>query len=149
MLNTIGNNLMRALIDSPLHRVLGPNMAVIRFSGRKSGRPYAVPINVVPNGDGYDVVSQRARTWWRNLRDGRPAELRVAGQRHAVQAQVLEHPADVQDGLQRFFRRNPGLVRYFAAGKSGGGPLSPAALERLANRHVMIVLRPLPGGPSP
>jgi deazaflavin-dependent oxidoreductase (nitroreductase family) len=81
---------MKVIINSPFHSLLGESFAVITFEGRKSGKHYSTPVNVARVDGEWTIVSMRERTWWRNLRGGRKAQLRVAGQRLQVRGKVVE-----------------------------------------------------------
>lgn len=64
----------------------GSSLAVVRHVGRRSGRPYATPIGVLPMGDDFlAVLSYGADTdWLRNMRAAGVAELGLDGQTHRV-----------------------------------------------------------------
>lgn len=79
LLNTLGNPFVETLLRSPFHRAIGSHTMLISFAGRKSGKPYSVPVNYLHSGGVLTVLSSRDRTWWRNLRAGAPVRVRVAG----------------------------------------------------------------------
>jgi hypothetical protein len=80
MPSSIGNFFIKAIVNSPLHPLLGDRFAVITVDGRKTGKQYSSPINVTRDDGMFTATSLRNRTWWRNLRGGRLAKLRVSGQ---------------------------------------------------------------------
>jgi len=141
MPNAIGNLFMKAIINSPLHRLLGSSFAVISLRGRKTGKLYSTPVNVARDGEGFTVISRRERTWWRNLRGGADAYLRVAGQRYAVRSEVIEDPAGVAEDLREYLQRSPGHARYFGVQPGADGQPAQADLDRLAGERVVIRLR--------
>ena len=136
----LSNFFMKAIVNSPLHPVLGSNFAVITFEGRKSGKRYSTPINVTRDGDAFTVVSFRNRNWWRNLRGGRQARLRVAGRQYIVRGEVLEDRAAVVEGLAQYFKRNPGYAKYFDVRLAPDGEPLNEDLDRAANERVIIRL---------
>ena len=142
MPSPIGNFFIKAIVNSPLHGLLGDSFAVITLTGRKSGRRFSTPINVKADEGGWTVVSSRERTWWRNLRQGRTALLRVGGKQAAVQGEIVEAPADVRAGLADYFRRYPAYAKYFAVPLGADGQPESAALEHAARERVIIRLRP-------
>jgi hypothetical protein len=87
-------------------------------------------------------VSLRGRKWWRNLRGGRQAHLRVAGKQYAVRGEVLEDPAAVVDGLKQYFRQNPAYAKYFDVRLAPAGEPVSEDLDRAADERVIIRLRP-------
>lgn len=138
MPGTISNFFMKTIVNSPLHPVLGKNFAVITFEGRKTGKQYATPINVMRDGDTFTAVSVRDRTWWRNLRGGRQARLRVAGKQYVVRGDVLEDHTAVADGLVQYFKVNPGNAKYFNVRLAPDGQPSSEDLNRAADERVII-----------
>ena len=73
------NPLVLAVLRSPLHRLLSGSVMEIAVLGRKTGLTYSIPVQYVRRGEGLLVISQRHRTWWRNLRGGFPVGVRLQG----------------------------------------------------------------------
>lgn len=142
MPNALGNLIVSAIIASPLHPLLGPGTAVITVRGRKSGRAITTPINVVADGASFLATSLRSRKWWRNLRGGARAELRVAGRQQPIVADVIEDHAAVVEGFTRYFSAHPNLARYFSVPLDADRRPNPDRLRRLADERVMIRLDP-------
>jgi deazaflavin-dependent oxidoreductase (nitroreductase family) len=138
----ISNFFMKTIVNSPLHLLLGSKFAVITFEGRKSSKQYSTPINVTRDGDAYIAVSFRNRTWWRNLRGGRQAQLRVSGKQYAVRGEVLEDHGAVVDGLAQHFKQNPGYAKYFDVRLAPDGEPVSEDLDRAGDERVIIRLRP-------
>ncbi len=143
MPGSLANSFMKAIITSPLHSLLGQGFAVITVRGRRTGKVYATPINVLEESDGFTVVSLRSRTWWRNLRGGASAELRVGGVEYTVQGQVIEEQEQVGQGLDAFFRRIPGAAKYYGIHVGPDGQIPRADLEKAASERVIIRLKPV------
>ncbi|HET7089691.1 MAG TPA: nitroreductase/quinone reductase family protein [Anaerolineae bacterium] len=140
MPGAIGNFFMKAIISSPLHPLLGANFAVVTVEGRKTGRLYSTPVNAVKDGDIFTVVSLRSRSWWRNLRGGRPARLRASGKQYSVRGEVLESHGEVVDGLAHFLQRHPGYAKYYGVRLASDGRPMQDDLERVADERVLIRL---------
>lgn len=134
------NRVVRALVESPLHSLMGDRLGVIQVVGRVTGRTYATPVNVDREGPGWMVTSLRERTWWRNLRAGAHAKLRLAGRTCAVQASVEERPEAVLEGLTAYFGRHPREARYFGVRLDAAGRPAREDLERAAAKRVIIRL---------
>ena len=149
MPGVISNFFMKAIINSPLHPLLGDNFAVITVEGRKTGRQYSTPVNATTNGDSFTVVSLRSRSWWRNLRGGRLAQLRVSGKRCTVRGEVLERRDEVIDGLARYFQQQPSYAKHFGVRLDDGGQPVKDDLERVAGERVMIRLTSAGGLTAP
>ncbi|WP_435363670.1 hypothetical protein [Haloarchaeobius sp. DYHT-AS-18] len=73
------NPLVRLLLASPLHVFLSHCFCLIRFTGRKTGREYSIPVTYWEVDDGYDVAIITRSVWWKNFEGGREARLRLRG----------------------------------------------------------------------
>ena len=144
MPNNFGNVFVKALINSPFHFLLGPNVALITVTGRKTGNAISTPINVTRDGNAYVATSTRDRTWWRNLRGGAVAQLNVVGQTHQVHGEVAESVDEVAEGLRRYFQQNPQFAKYFNVHLGAGGQPVEVDLQRVATERVIIRLQPMP-----
>ena len=94
------NRLMRPLLRSLLHRVVSKKIALLTFTGRKSGRTYALPLSYVQ--DGRTLYFGTETPWYRNLRGGVPVTVRLRGKMYAGTAEVIEDEA----GLARHTARS-------------------------------------------
>jgi len=77
------NTRVAALTTSPRWgRLVGRNLAMLTYTGRRSGRTFTIPVGYRQQGDEVTIgVSMPdAKTWWRNfLGAGAPLSLRLAG----------------------------------------------------------------------
>jgi deazaflavin-dependent oxidoreductase (nitroreductase family) len=142
MPSALGNFFVKAIATSPLHRMLGEGLGVITVEGRKTGRLYSTPINVTKENEGFTVTSLRSRSWWRNLRRGRTAQLQVSGRPYSVRGEVVEGHAEVARDLTRYFKQHPGYARYFGVRLAPDGEPIREDVERAAGERVIIHLCP-------
>ena len=141
MPSPISNFFIKTLVNSPLHPLLGKSIAVITVTGYKTGKSIQTPINVVRVGEALVVISMRNRTWWRNLRGGRMAQLRHIGKLIPLRGEVVEAPAEVAAGLADYFAQYPGYAKYFDVRLDPDGKSDPQELERVARERVIIKLQ--------
>ena len=139
----LGNFFMKTLINSPLHPLLGKSFAVITITGRKTGRPITTPINTLRIEGILTVISMQGRTWWRNLREGRVAQLHQDGKRFPVRAEIVETDTEVASWLKKYFIQYPGYTKYFGIHHGPDGKPDSQELERLASERVIIRLFPV------
>ena len=57
------NPLMKLILNSPFHRLMSSRVMVISFTGRKSGKHFAIPVAYTWEGNHVIVVTHGA---WRN-----------------------------------------------------------------------------------
>lgn len=86
--NRTANPVVRAVLSSPLHPLLGRNLALITVIGRRSGRRYTFPVGYRQDGDRVliNVGWPERKHWWRNLEDAGQVEMRIRGMRRKGQA---------------------------------------------------------------
>ncbi len=74
-----GNEFIKILLRSPLHRLFSSSLMLITVKGRKSGRAITTPVNYYNDRDTLWVISDRNRKWWRNGCGGAVVTLRLQG----------------------------------------------------------------------
>jgi deazaflavin-dependent oxidoreductase (nitroreductase family) len=65
-----GNDFMSWVLRSPFHGMLSNGMMLITVTGRRTGKKYTTPVEYYRQNSELWVLTQRDRTWWRNLRGG-------------------------------------------------------------------------------
>ena len=89
------NPVMRGLLRSPLHGVASKNIAILHFTGRKSGKALNTPLSYMREGDTVRFLSNTTTRWWQNLRgEAVPVEVEIKRQRLVGSASVLEGDSD-------------------------------------------------------
>ena len=90
VMNRTANPLVKAILRSPLRRLVGGRLALVSVTGRRSGTVYTFPVEYRRDGDHVKIGvgwPDRKR-WWRNLRgEGAPIGIRLGGDQrtgHAV-----------------------------------------------------------------
>jgi hypothetical protein len=92
-LNTYARRLMRAapLLNVPVAamansrpfgRIVGRNIAIITYTGRRSGRTISTPVSYRRKGDELQIAANmpEAKNWWRNfIGDGAPISVQLNG----------------------------------------------------------------------
>lgn len=138
------NPFVIALLRSPLHGLLDQHTMLITVTGCKSGKSYTFPVSYVREGENLLVISQKDRTWWKNLRGG--AQVLVSLQGHTLQARG-ETFTDTEMGakiLLQILQSVPAYQRLLHLTLDATGqPEHPEALTRLAQDHVIVRMREL------
>lgn len=86
----IANPMVKALLRSPLHRVLDRQVVLLTVTGRRSGREYTVPVGRHQEGDTLVVLAEG--TWRLNLRGGASVRVLADGRERTVHAELEEDP---------------------------------------------------------
>lgn len=115
------NAIARWMLVLPgLRRLLGRGLALVSFTGRRSGARYTVPVRYRRDGDTVVFLTKTFRTWWRNLVDRPELELRLAGERLTGRANVHVDDDVALATLLDFFDGSPRDAKPY------GVPLDPA-----------------------
>ena len=133
------NPIVKAILRSPLHRLFSKMLMVLTFTGRKSGRPYTIPVGYqvesVPAGDTLIVFSHH--NWWKNLRGGKPVTVRVQGKRYEGIATPRTDEEAVLQRVRTFVERH-GAENLRRLGMTLDGEPTDEALRRAAAGSVII-----------
>ena len=136
-MNSIANPFVKLLLRSPLHKLADKSVVLIIYTGRKTGETHSVPVNYVKEGNTLHIISQRDRTWWRNLRDGAAVKIILEGKQYSGWAALIEDQAAVVAELRKIYSSNPQKahlinVRLYHDGTLDESDLTIAAKERVA-----------------
>ena len=85
-------------------RIASRDIAILHYTGRKSGRDLNTPLSYVWEEHTVLFLSSENTNWWKNFRDGDAAvEVEIAGERYPGTARLLEgdSPA-LRAGVRRF-----------------------------------------------
>jgi hypothetical protein len=114
--NRLANPVLRRLLRTPLGRRLGRTLAVLRYTGTRTGRAHDLVCEYALDGERvWILVGQAARkTWWRNLRREAAVDVWLAGERWPGQAVVVDgavRPDEAVAGLTAYLRAHPAARR--------------------------------------
>jgi len=132
-----GNSFMTFMLRSPLHGIMSGSTMLVTVTGRKTGKPITTPVNYYQEGDTLWVISNRERTWWRNLKGGASLKLRLRGREVNGFGEVLLDEPAVAVQIGAYVRHLPISARSLGVHMQAGQP-DPADLSRLAQERVMV-----------
>ena len=117
------NRAMKVLLDSPLHGLMSNSVLTIRFTGRRTGRVWSLPVRYLrEDGGGLFCLTSRDAAWWQNFLEPTPVELQLAGERLAAVARSVTDDASRKEAaLRRLQERFPGDAPYHGVSARGEG----------------------------
>ena len=88
--SAFANAMVSALLHTPiLHRVISNQILLLSFTGRKSGKRYAIPVGYIRDGQTVRILTKWFRGWWRNFQVAAPVELLIEGKHYYGTAKAL------------------------------------------------------------
>jgi F420H(2)-dependent quinone reductase len=126
-------------LRSRLHVLVSRNLLLLTYVGARTGSSRALPLSYVEVGTRLYLCT-RSSLWWRNLRNGRPVELRLRGRRvSAIPAIVDLASTEALDALRTFLTANPktGEMLYQVRNGKDGRPVEDD-LRREVGRSVVV-----------
>ena len=106
--NRLVNPVVRAVLRTPLRPMLGRNLLLLGYTGRRSGRSYVLPVMSCRSGDDLVVVAgqHRSKTWWRNFgADPQQVTVLLDGREHRRAARRLAPGDEGYDGALRAYQQ--------------------------------------------
>jgi hypothetical protein len=93
------NPMLGFLLRTPLAGPVRKQLMVLSFTGRKTGRPFTLPVSahVIDN----DLYALTGAAWKQNFRDGAPAQVVYDGKSTAMCGELITDRAIVSDLYKR------------------------------------------------
>src|SRR5947209_11271670 len=93
------NPVLGFLLRTPLAGPARKQLMVLSFTGRKTGRPYTIPVSahVIDN----DLYALTGASWKQNFRGGAPAQVVYDGKSTAMRGELIRDRAAVSDLFHR------------------------------------------------
>jgi hypothetical protein len=113
LVNHVANPPMRALLRSPAGRRLGRHLAVIRYTGVRTGLRRELVAGYARSGTAawIFVGGAASKRWWRNFRTPAPVELWLAGEHvtgRGVAVDGATDPETCREGVAAYVASVPG-----------------------------------------
>jgi deazaflavin-dependent oxidoreductase (nitroreductase family) len=139
---SLTNQVPAAILFSPLHRLLSSKRLVLTFTGRRSGKRYATPVNYLQRGR--EVLITTDSSWWRNLDGGAPVQLQLRGRKLRATAEAVRDPALIAEALTAIVRDHPPYGRWAHVRVGADGTPDAADVRAEAARGRVLVRVQLP-----
>jgi len=131
-----GNDFVKFFLRTPLYIFMGDTM-LITVTGCKTGKKYTTPVGFYQDGDTLWIISNRERTWWRNVRDGAEVELRIRGKDLNGFAEAILDEETVAVQVIEYIRHIPMAAKGLGIRMENGKP-HPEDAARLAKERMIV-----------
>lgn len=134
-----GNDFVKFFLRTPLYIFMG-NTMLITVTGRNTGKKYTTPVGFYREGDSLWIISNRERTWWRNIRDGANVEMRIRGKDVNGFAEAILDEEAVAAQVIEYIRQIPMAAKGLGVHVENG-ELHPEDAARLAKERMFVKIR--------
>jgi len=128
-----GNDFVKFMLRSPLQIVMGDTM-LVTVKGRKTGKPITLPVNYYRDGNTLWVISNRERTWWRNVCPAAPVTLHLHGRDMKACAEMVSDEKAVAAQMADYVRHLPMSAKPLGIRMEGGIPNCDDSARAAKNR---------------
>ena len=102
------NSLMKWALTTPgIQAMVGQGVALLTFTGRKTGKTYTIPVSYHREDDTVTMVTKRVRRWWKNFETAHEVEVRIAGRNYTGKAEVVTGDDDALEFMLDYLGRRP------------------------------------------
>jgi hypothetical protein len=102
------NSMMKWALTTPgFQGMVGQGVALLSFTGRKTGKRYTIPVSYDREGDTVTVITKRMRKWWHNFETPIEVELRLAGETFVGKAEIETDDTGVLDYMTGYLQKRP------------------------------------------
>ncbi len=134
--------MMTWLLKSPLHGLVSNGMLLITVTGRKTGKKYTTPVGYYDEDGILWVLTDRDRTWWRNLRNGAQVKLLLKRKPVTAFAEPTFDEQVVESQLVDYIKHIPQAARTMGIHMEHG-QANPQDLARNAKERLFVKIKPL------
>ena len=131
------NQIMTFLLQSPLQGLLGSQLILLTFTGRKSGKTYTTPLGYTKRGD--TVVLFTDHGWYKNLLEHPSVTLRLQGKQLKGTAEVIHDDKElIAKELTAFVQERSGAARAYSVKLDASKQPDPVSVQRAAQLFTLI-----------
>lgn len=137
------NPMMRMTLHSPAHFVFSDSIVVIKYTGRKSGKSYEVPVRYVEKNRELQCYTDKRAGWWPNLRDNPSVTFRLRGRDIKYATRVLiDDPEKLRAELIEYLNKYPEDAVYHDVRLDANGKPLESDIDLSAPNAVVIYATP-------
>ena len=134
-----GNDFVKFLLHTPLYVLMGDTM-LISVTGCKTEKKYTTPVDFYREGNTLWVLSNRDRTWWRNVIEGAEVGMRIRGKDMCGFAEAVLDENVVAAQIIEYVRQIPMSAKGLGVRVENGEP-NPEDAARLAKERLFVKIK--------
>jgi hypothetical protein len=130
------NSMMKWAVTTPgIQAMVGKGVALLTFTGRKTGKIYNIPVSYHWEDDTVTVVTKRARNWWRNFITPAEVEIRISGQDYIGKAEAKTGEAEALEFMLDYLEKRPIDAKAYGLARD---EITPEKVARILPHIVLI-----------
>ncbi len=130
------NSLMKWAVTTPgIQGWVGQGVALLTFTGRRTGKNYDIPVSYHREGDVVTVVTKKVRTWWRNFESPIEVTIRLAGEDHRGLAEVTTDQDQALEFMVEYLAKRPVDAKAYGLAKD---EITREKIARIVPHIVLI-----------
>jgi hypothetical protein len=135
-----GNDFVKFFLRTPLRVFLG-NTMLITVTGLKTGKKYSTPVGFYRENGNLWVLTNRSRTWWRNVKNGADVSLVLEGKPIQAFAQAELDTRSVETHLVEYVQHVPIAARSLGIRVENKVP-DRGDIARIAKDRLFVKIQP-------
>jgi hypothetical protein len=135
-----GNDFVKFFLRTPLRVFLGDTM-LITVTGLKTGKKYSTPVGFYRENGNLWVLTNRSRTWWRNVKNGADVSLVLEGKPIQAFAQAELDTRSVETHLVEYVQHVPIAARSLGIRVENKVP-DRGDIARIAKDRLFVKIQP-------
>jgi hypothetical protein len=133
------NGAMKLMLRTPgVQAWIGRSVALLSWTGRRSGRRYTTPVSYHRRDGEITLLSKRFRSWWRNFDEQPGVELRLAGETISGQARASVGDEATLPRLVEFLEHNRRDAKAYGVEIDADGRLDERDARALLPQVVVV-----------
>ena len=124
-----------------LQSLLGRQLGLITFTGRKSRRRINTPVTYFRDGDEVLILTKTARQWWRNFATQPGVTLRLAGKTYSGKAEAIFDNTTKLPLVERFLQNRPRDAKAYGVELGPNNEVDEKSLRALVPHVIPIVVQ--------
>jgi deazaflavin-dependent oxidoreductase (nitroreductase family) len=129
--------LPKFILRLPFQTPMSRRLILLSYTGRKTGKPYTIPVSYVEQGDALLIPGGGA--WKANLENGRAVRIRFRGKELSAIPEVIRNPDEVQELVTFMMAANPAVGRFIGVPKQADGCPDREKLEEAVRGGFALV----------
>ena len=131
------NRIIGVLLHVPIATPLSRSLALVTFTGSKSGKRFTTPVGYMRQGTIVSIFTDH--TWWKNMQTHPNVSLVIAGKTLAGTAEVIHDDTNtIEQELWTYVQQNPGAARAYGVERDAAGKLDRASVHSAAQRFTLM-----------